>query len=452
VGRRPITRSASVIKSLRHTVEGFFYFSKRIIFFPIGFNNFKKEIQLMKKFSLWPVGLCAVIISFSAFAIKSLDDIAVGGVYHMILATGDEIEGIVESKSDTSLIVESKGTPYTFSNNLIIEYKLLEPPKDTSSKQDNGLFSYTELLEKQLVGADLEISITGGNKFRGTLVSIDNEYLKLNVNGSVIPMTKVVIERIAAANNKNASDSVAKPLNPVPEIYDTIILKNPETDEYGKPLANIVSVGKITRETNDAVYFTTKDKVSENYLYGRIIQIFRHTQGNPETELIRKYAMPLICMQGMMLVDIPPGKTGRPFFKVCIDKYEYPNKYGEKPLVNITYMQAQAMCIEQGKRLCTSQEWQWACSGLDGYTYSYGWTYDKEACNTGRVPEVSGNRSHCTGKFGAMDMVGNVFEWVTGIDAGPAAMGGPLSKCQAVSPGESGDARQQTGFRCCKSN
>ena len=155
----------------------------------------------------------------------------------------------------------------------------------------------------------------------------------------------------------------------------------------------------------------------------------------------------------MMLVDIPPGKAGRPFLKACIDKYEFPNREGTVPQVNVSYAQAQASCLQQGKRLCTAREWQWACAGLDGYTYSYGWNFDKEACNTeGRYPEPSGKRSHCIGKFGAMDMVGNVFEWVTGDDGQPAAMGGPFSKCQTISPGPNGDPKPQTGFRCCKSN
>jgi hypothetical protein len=335
----------------------------------------------------WTVLIMA--FALPALAIKSLDDITVGATYHMILTTGDELEGIVESKNDTSLILECKGTPYTFVCNLIIEYKLLAPPREAKT---------------------------------------------------------------AAAPPKNDS-ATSLPKAIVPEVYDTLIIKNSQTDEYGKPKENQTLVGKITKETDKTLSFVTNDNVSGDYSFDRIVQIFRHSQENPETEIIRRYALPLICPPGMMLVDVPPGKAGRPFLKLCIDKYEYPNKEGAVPRVSILYAEAAELCRQQGKRLCTSQEWQWACSGLDGYPYSYGWTFDKNACNTeGRTPEPSGNRSHCTGKFGVYDMVGNVFEWVKGSDGTPAAMGGPLSKCQAVAAGGHGDAKPQTGFRCCKSN
>ncbi|HEX7511718.1 MAG TPA: SUMF1/EgtB/PvdO family nonheme iron enzyme, partial [Chitinivibrionales bacterium] len=294
--------------------------------------------------------------------------------------------------------------------------------------------------------------------FPGTLVSIDDEYLKLNINGSVIPLAKTVINKIAtpsttSIDSSGATTSGAQPKKVAPVVFDTLIVKNKETDEYGKAKENIVLVGTITQETNTAVSFTTKDNVSAVYPFSQIVQLFRHSQEIGETDLIRRYAQTLICPPGMMLVDIPPGKTGRPFLKVCIDKYEFPNKEGTVPQVNISYAQAQALCQKQEKRLCTAQEWQWACSGLEGYTYSYGFNFDKTACNTdGRFPDPSGRHNHCIGKFGAMDMVGNVFEWVQDANDKPAAMGGPLSKCQTVSPGSNGDPKPQTGFRCCKNN
>ncbi len=404
--------------------------------------------------------LLIMALALPALAIKSLNDITVGATYHMILTTGDELEGIVESKNDTSLILECKGTPYTFVCNLIIEYKLLAPPPEaktgspaSSSGEGPMQFSYDELLKKQRIGDVLEVRIASGTTFQGGLISIDNEYLKLNVNGSTIPLAKTVIDRIATVTPPKNDSATSLPKAVVPEVYDTLIIKNSETDEYGKPKENLTLVGKITQETNEAVSFMTKDSVSGKYSFGRIVQLFRHSRENPETELIRRYALPLICPPAMILVDVPPGKAGRPFLKVCIDKYEYPNKEGTLPRVNIFYAEAASLCQQQGKRLCTSQEWQWACSGLEGYPYSYGWTYDKSACNSeGRSPEPSGNRNHCTGKFGAYDMVGNVFEWVKGSDGTPAAMGGPLSKCQAVAAGGHGDAKPQTGFRCCISN
>jgi hypothetical protein len=407
----------------------------------------------MKERYTWLVPFILTVAVVQSYAIKSLDEILVGGTYRMNLTTGDEIEGIVESKDDTSLIIESKGTPYTFKGALIVDCQLVEQPKtDTVGSNGEKIFSYRELIEEKLTGIDVAISINGGNKYHGRLVSVDEGFIKLDVNGTVIPFARSVVEQISSSATTLKQDSMTN-ANATPGPCDTIVLKNPETDDYGKPKDNIVLCGRINRETNDGVVFTTDKNVSGQFPYSRIVQVKKHTRENPETGLIKKYAMPLICPPGMMLVDVPPGKTGRPFFKVCIDKYEYPNKEGQVPAVNVPYIKAQALCMEQGKRLCTSEEWQWACSGLEGYSYSYGWTYDKTVCNdNGRAPEASGSRSHCNGKFGVMDMTGNVFEWVKNKDDSPAAMGGALSKCQAVSPGGSGDPRPETGFRCCKSN
>ncbi len=155
----------------------------------------------------------------------------------------------------------------------------------------------------------------------------------------------------------------------------------------------------------------------------------------------------------MVLVDLPPGMPSRPFFKVCIDRYEYPNTQGTVPQVNISYADAKALCAKAGKRLCTAQEWQWACSGLEGYSYPYGFNMDKDNCNTDtRTPEPSGSRNRCISKFGAVDMTGNVWEWVKNRNGTGAVMGGPVSNCRTVSPAEGGEARPTTGLRCCKSN
>jgi formylglycine-generating enzyme required for sulfatase activity len=155
----------------------------------------------------------------------------------------------------------------------------------------------------------------------------------------------------------------------------------------------------------------------------------------------------------MFLVNMTPGRSGKPFFKVCVDKYEYPDKLGATPKTGASFEDANKFCQQQGKRLCTSEEWEWACGGMDGLVYPYGKTFDQERCNSNpRVVEESGNRINCVSPFGGFDMVGNIFEWVTAKDGKPGLMGGPFSKCQTVSPGGSGDAKPQSGLRCCLGN
>ena len=54
--------------------------------------------------------------------------------------------------------------------------------------------------------------------------------------------------------------------------------------------------------------------------------------------------------------------------------------------------------------------------------------------------------------MGGYDMVGNIIEWVSASNGKMALMGGPYSKCQTISEAQNGDAKPQSGLRCCKSN
>jgi hypothetical protein len=49
--------------------------------------------------------------------------------------------------------------------------------------------------------------------------------------------------------------------------------------------------------------------------------------------------------------------------RYCIDQYEYPNKKDELPRVMVNFPQAQQLCADQGKRICTESEWTMACEG-----------------------------------------------------------------------------------------
>ena len=77
---------------------------------------------------------------------------------------------------------------------------------------------------------------------------------------------------------------------------------------------------------------------------------------------------------------------------------------GGLPPSSLTYYQAQVVCNNAGKHLCTNAEWQQAAYGTDT---------TKANLNTAQRIKVgtSGSISH----WGAYDMVGNVAEWVGGL-------------------------------------
>lgn len=380
---------------------------------------------------------------------KSADDIILKGTYKITLTTGDELTGVVEAKNDTSLTLETiDGKPYLFRLSLVKNYELIQRPKtDIKKLSDRVQLSYEELMNTGVDNLFLEVIIAGGTSFKGTLASIDKSMLRINIDGSKIPITKEAIRQIMTLppqeNNTTKKDVIQGPV-------DTVIVKNPQVDDWGVRGADVKITGQIQNQNNNSVIMKLLDGSTKVINRADIVRIFMNSSSKIE-DPIKLYAKPLFCPNDMFLVDMPPGRKGKPFFKVCIDRYEYPNRKDQVPVVSISFLEAKKYCESHGKRLCTAEEWEWACAGIEGNPYPYGFNREENKCNSDtRQIERSGARLNCVSKFGGFDMTGNVFEWVEGKNNEPAMMGGPYSKCQTVSPGLDGSAKPQTGLRCCK--
>jgi hypothetical protein len=165
----------------------------------------------------------------------------------------------------------------------------------------------------------------------------------------------------------------------------------------------------------------------------------------------------------------------------CIDRYEWPNRRGEYPMVRVTWHTARRLCESVGKRLCTEREWTFACEGEQALPYPYGYERDRNACHFDRqtrrpdrarlanpatandeyarlyeaVP--SGQYERCVSPFGVHDMTGNVDEWVVNESGRPyrsALKGGwwgPIrARCRpATYSHDENFIYYQIGFRCC---
>jgi len=392
---------------------------------------------------------------------QTFNDLIVKAKYRMSLTTGDEFIGFVESKDDTSVIFETvDGKPYIFAKKLIDRCDLLDLPKSLQKQPASPVTKNTIITESSevqfeslLSGTEtnhlLEVKINSGALFKGKLETIDQNGLKLNIDGSSIPISKEVIHTIAILKQREVKPQTA----PVPAgPLDTIIVKSTIVDDWGRANPDIVHQGTIVNENNNGFTLKLTDGNTIQIRQTDIVRVIKHTNVAAENDPVKRYAKPLICPPGMVMVDFPPGSSNKPFFKTCIDKYEYPNREGSLPQGNLSFADAKMLCEQQGKRLCTAEEWQWSCGGFDNLSYPYGKTLEENRCNTASSVEISGARINCASKFGIYDMTGNIFEWVTTADGQPAMMGGPASKCQTVSPGTGGSAKPMSGVRCCKSN
>ncbi|NMB74948.1 MAG: SUMF1/EgtB/PvdO family nonheme iron enzyme [Myxococcales bacterium] len=149
----------------------------------------------------------------------------------------------------------------------------------------------------------------------------------------------------------------------------------------------------------------------------------------------------------------------------CIDIFEYPNGKGAKPVTGVSWAQADQMCKKKGKRLCTEEEWEFACKGRGNLSFPYGNTFDPEACNSqnadgeGREVGVSGAFAKCFSPFGVADMSGNVSEWTASrwadgvgdrtYKGGSASRPNWAVRCASRSNLPPGSSKGDLGFRCC---
>jgi len=139
----------------------------------------------------------------------------------------------------------------------------------------------------------------------------------------------------------------------------------------------------------------------------------------------------------------------------CIDVYEYPNRSGQVPQMNVSWDKAKELCQKQGKRLCTEAEWEKACRGKEGLRWPYGNVFDDNLCNSestagaARALAVSGKFSRCLSPYEVFDMSGNVAEWTEEkvVKGGSFLNSDYGVRCAARKLKVS--VASEMGFRCC---
>jgi formylglycine-generating enzyme required for sulfatase activity len=107
-----------------------------------------------------------------------------------------------------------------------------------------------------------------------------------------------------------------------------------------------------------------------------------------------------------------------------IDRFEYPNVYGQMPRVDVSWEEARQLCRDGGKRLCSEAEWEQAAKGPDNLGYGYGPEFEAQRCNApwreadqwtrSGATAPAGGFENCATPAGVHDLIGNVWEWTDG--------------------------------------
>jgi eukaryotic-like serine/threonine-protein kinase len=100
----------------------------------------------------------------------------------------------------------------------------------------------------------------------------------------------------------------------------------------------------------------------------------------------------------------------------------FPDNKPDDPVVNVTFYDAQEFARWSGKRLPTEPEWEKAARGQNGFLFPWGNEADKRLANVKDNPDLNGTHAvmpvssfpRGASPFGALNMCGNVWEWVNG--------------------------------------
>lgn len=171
--------------------------------------------------------------------------------------------------------------------------------------------------------------------------------------------------------------------------------------------------------------------------------------------------------------------------RFCIDRYEWPNRVGELPLVYVDWHEARQRCASAGKRLCRRSEWVLACEGPKRLPYPWGYRRRPSPCNIDRssIPfdaqalerpetrqeelarlwqaDAIGSHPDCVSAYGVHDLSGNVDEWTDNRLDNPhtrrpstlnGGYWGPVrDTCRLTTKSHGPKFRfYQVGFRCCR--
>ena len=92
-------------------------------------------------------------------------------------------------------------------------------------------------------------------------------------------------------------------------------------------------------------------------------------------------------------------------------KFKYQTISPSEPIRGVSWYEADAYCLSQGKRLPTEVEWEKAARGSDERLFVWGDQFNQKNANFGNQVRSIGSLPSDTSVYGVSDLNGNVSEW-----------------------------------------